>query len=163
MSNTKQKDFVMKPIKILLISILVLFAVSSTAAAKDFGWTRAFNIQAKADLPQFRARMAARFDLSDMQVIALRNFFASPADAYIMLRLGEIQGGLKKISREQAIDAVNKYRCHRDKGWEELAGILGVETGSKEFLSLKLNHDLYDTNSQDQVAFSDFDSVNDNM
>lgn len=153
----------MKPIKILLISILALLAVSSTAAANDFSWTRAFNIQAKADLPQFRARMAARFDLSDMQVITLRNFFATPADAYIMLRLGEIQGGLKKVSREQAIDAVNKYRSNRDKSWEELAQILGVETESKEFVALKLNHDLYVTNTHDQVAFSDFDSVNDNL
>ncbi len=75
MSNTKQKDFVMKPIKILLISILVLSAFSSTAAAKDFGWNRAFNMQAKADLPQFRARIAARFDLSDMQVYYPAQFF----------------------------------------------------------------------------------------
>ena len=153
----------MKLFKILFISLLALLVISSTAAAKDFSWTRSFNKQAKADLPQFRTRMAARFDLSDMQVIALRNIFASPADAYIMLRLGEIQGGLKKVSREQAIDAVNKYRSNRDKGWEELAGILGIETESKEFVALKLNHDLYGTNTHDQVAYSNFDSVNDNL
>lgn len=153
----------MKLFKILFIALLALLVISSTAAAKDFSWTRNFNMQAKADQPQFRARMAARFDLSDMQVIALRNIFASPADAYIMLRLGEIQGGLKKVSREQAIDAVNKYRSNRDKGWEELAQILGVETESKEFVALKLNHDLYGTDTHDQVAFSSFDSVKENL
>ena len=81
----------MKIFKILLISTLTLFIVSSTAAAKDFGWTRNFNKEAKSDPVVFRSRLAARFDLRDIQVIALRNIFASPADAYIMLRLGEMK------------------------------------------------------------------------
>ena len=96
----------MKLFKILLIASIALLIVSSAAIARDFGWTRDFNIQAKADPPGFRARLATRFDLSDFQVIALRNIFASPADAYIMLRFGEMQGDLKKVSKEQGIEAV---------------------------------------------------------
>jgi len=144
----------MKFIRILLVTVLALMAVSSVAAAKDFGWTRNFNRHARADLPEFSAKMAARFDLSDIQVIALRNIFASPADAYIMLRLGEMQdGGLKKLSKEQAIAAVNAYRGNRDKGWNVLAEMLGVETGSKEFIALKRGHDLDSSAEQDQVAY----------
>jgi len=147
----------MKLCKILLISTMTILSVSSLAIAGDFGWTRNFNIQAKADPLEFRARLAARFDLSDVQVIALRNIFASPADAYIMLRLGEMQeGGLKKLSKETAIEAVNKYRLNRGKGWYKLAEILGVETESKEFLALKLGHDLEGGSKQDQVAYSNY-------
>jgi len=154
----------MKLIRILFISVLAIAALSTVAAARDFGWTGNFNKQAKADPPQFRAEMAARFDLSDMQVIALRNIFASPADAYIMLRLGEMQdGGLKKLSREKAIAAVNTYRCNKDKGWSALAEMLGVETKSKEFVALKLNHDLYGVNSHDQVAYTGYDKGKDRL
>ena len=145
----------MKLFKIVFISMMVLLVVSSAAMASDFGWTRNFNKQAKADWSEFRAKMATRFDLRDMQVIALRNIFASPADAYIMLRFGEMKGVLKKLSKEEGIAAVKKYRENKDKGWEVLAGILGVETESDEFLALRNGHDLYDDNNRDQqVAYN---------
>jgi len=41
----------MKLFKILLIASMALMIVSSAAIASDFGWTRDFNIQAKADPP----------------------------------------------------------------------------------------------------------------
>ncbi len=150
----------MKLFKILLISSLVLFVVSSAATASDFGWTRDFNIQAKADWPGFRVRLAARFDLSDLQVIALRNIFDCPADAYIMLRFGEMKGVLKKLSKEQGIAAIKKYRINKDKGWGVLAKSLGVDPGSKEFLALKRGHDLHGGNNRVQVASNDYDRGN---
>ena len=146
----------MKLFKIVFISMMLLLVVSSAAMASDFGWTRNFNKQAKADWPGFKAKMATRFDLRDMQVIALRNIFASPADAYIMLRFGEMKGVLKKLSKEEGVAAVKKYRENKEKGWEVLAGILGVETESEEFLALKHGHDLYDYNKRDQVANSGY-------
>ena len=150
----------MKLFKILLISSMAILVVSSAAIASDFGWTRNFNIQAKADPPGFRTRLAARIDLSDVQVIALRYIFDSPADAYIMLRLGEMQGMLKRLSREQGIEAIKKYRSNKGKGWDALAESLGVEPGSKEYHALKRNHDLHGGNNRDQVAYSDYDRGN---
>jgi hypothetical protein len=145
----------MKLFRILSIAIIALLVCSAAAMASDFGWTRDFNKQAKADWPGFRAKMATRFDLRDMQVIALRNIFASPADAYIMLRFGEMKGVLKKLSKEEGIEAVKKYRANKQKGWLVLAGILGVETESDEFLALRSGHDLYDDNNHDQqVAYN---------
>lgn len=143
--------------KMLLIAAMAILIVSSPATARDFGWTRNFNLQAKADPFEFRARLAARFDLSDIQVMALRNIFASPADAYIMLRLGEIQGVLKKLSKEEGIEAVQKYRSNRCKGWDMVAASLGVAPGSEEFLALKRDHDLHDGNTSDQVAYSGYE------
>jgi hypothetical protein len=147
----------MKLFKILLIASMALMIVSSAAIASDFGWTRDFNIQAKADPPGFRARIAKRFNLSDLHAIALRNIFASPADAYIMLRFGEMQGMLKGLSKEQGIAAVKKYRCNKGKGWNVVAKSLGVETESKGFLVLKRGHDLPGGNSSDRVAYVDND------
>ena len=150
----------MKLFKILLIASMALMIVSSAAIASDFGWTRDFNIQAKADPPGFRARMAKRFNLSDLHGIALRNIFASPADAYIMLRFGEMQGILKGLSKEQGIAAVKKYRCNKGKAWDVLAKSLGVEVGSEEFLALKRGHDLPGGNSSNRVASVDNDRGN---
>ena len=150
----------MKLFKIILFASIVLFVVSSVAMAKDFGWTRDFNLQAKADMQGFREKLATRFDLSDFQVIALRNIFASPADAYIMLRFGEIQGGLKKLSKEQAIEAVEKYRSNKGKGWDELAKSLGLEPKSKEYLALKRGHDLPVSDTPSRVAYRDYDRSN---
>ena len=153
----------MKLFKILLISSLALLAVSSAAAASDFDWIRNFNILARTDPFEFKAKMATRFDLSDMQVIALRNIFDSPADAYIMLRLGEIKGVLKTLSKEEGLEAIKKYRSNKDKGWDVLAEILGVETESDEFLALKRDHDLHGANNHDQIAYSSPDHDNDTL
>ena len=153
----------MKLFKILFISTMVILAVSSAATADDFGWTSNFNIQAKTDPPAFREKLAARFDLSDLQVFTLRNIFASPADAYIMLRFSEMQGGLRKLSKKEITEAVKKYRRNRDKGWDEVAESLGVETASKEFLALRHNHDLYGVTINDTVAYSGYARGNDNF
>jgi hypothetical protein len=153
----------MKLFKILLFASLALLVVSSTAAAGDFGWVRNFNILAKTDPFEFRAKMATRFDLSDMQAIALRNIFDNPADAYIMLRLGEIKGVLKTLSKEEGLEAIKEYRSNEDKGWDVLAEILGVETRSKEFLALKRGHDLDDGNNRAQVAYSGLNQGNDTL
>jgi hypothetical protein len=150
----------MKLLKILLISSLALLTVSSAATASDFGWIRNFNILAKSAPFEFRARMASRFDLSDLQAIALRNIFDSPADAYIMLRLGEIKGVLKTLSQEEGIEVIKKYRSYKDKGWDILAENLGVETESEEFLALKRDHDLHGDNNREQVAYSGPDHGN---
>jgi hypothetical protein len=150
----------MKLFKIILISLMALLVVSSTAMARDFSWTRDFNKQAKADLPEFRARMTTRFEISELHAIALRNIFASPADAYIMLRFGEMQGVLKKLSREEGIAAIKKYRRNKEKGWIVVAESLGVDPGSDEFLALKQGHDLYDGKSHDQVAYREHNRGN---
>jgi hypothetical protein len=150
----------MKSFKFLLIACLGFFVVSSAAIASDFGWTRDFNIQAQADPSEFRARLATRFNLRDIQVIAMLSIFDSPADAYIMLRLGEIQGMLKGLSREQSVAAIKKYRHNKDKGWGALAKSLGVKPGSEEFHALKKGHDLHGGSNNAQVLYSAYDHSN---
>lgn len=126
----------MKTFKILLGVLVVLFALSPAAVAKDFGWVDDFNIRAQADPSGFRAQLATRFHIGDAQISAVLGNVASPADAYIVFRLGEMSGyPTDRVMRE--------YQSGKGKGWGALAKSLGIKPGSKEFHALKRGHDLY--------------------
>jgi hypothetical protein len=140
----------MKLCRIVLIALMALLVVSSAATASDFGWTRDFNIQAQADPSGFRARLATRFNFGDVQVKAVLSNFDSPADAYLMLRLGEMSG--RPIG-----DVVEKYRNYKGKGWGALAKSLGIKPGSEAFHALKRGHDLHEGNNHGQVHYSSYD------
>jgi len=132
----------MKTVKMLLLSaILLLVAVPSVFAA-DFDWTRDFNIQAQADPSGFRARIATRFNIGDLQVKAVLSNFEDPSDTYIALRLGEMSG--------RPVDyVIEQYKTNKGKGWGSLAKSLGIKPGSEEFHALKQGHDLYGDHDRD--------------
>jgi len=140
----------MNLLKILFISLWALLAVTSFAMANDFGWTEDLNIQAQADPSGFRARLATRFNIGDVEVRAVLGNIGNPADAYIILRLGEMSGRPTSY-------VVDRYRQDKGKGWGALAKSLGIKPGSEEFHALKSGQDLYPNNKSGQV----FDSAND--
>ena len=140
----------MKSGKILLISTLALFVVSTTAIAGDFDWIRDYNIQAQADPSGFRARLATRFKLGDVEVRAVLSNCDSQADAYLMLRLGEMSGRPTGY-------VVEKYKHNKGKDWGALAKSLGIKPGSEEFHALKRGHDLPGGKHHGQVLYSSYD------
>ena len=125
----------MKQSKILFMVSMMVLLISSVAAAGDFSWIRDFNIQAEADPSGFRARLATRFQIGDMQINAVLGNVEKPADAYMVLRLGEMSGR----SPQYVLD---KYKSERRKGWGALAKSLGIKPGSREFHALKRGQDL---------------------
>lgn len=125
----------------VMLSIILLLAFSAAATAGDFDWTRDFNVRADADPSGFRLRIAARFHMGDAQVNAVLTNVESPADAYIVLRLGE-------IAAQPPDYVIQQYRTSRGKGWGALAKSLGIKPGSKEFHALKRGSDLYDVDSR---------------
>ncbi|NJD57194.1 MAG: hypothetical protein FIA94_12440 [Nitrospirae bacterium] len=127
------KMFFMFPVIFLLVS------TASVPAAGDFDWTSDFNIRAEADPSGFRARLAARFRIGDAQINAVVSHVERPADAYIVLRLGE-------MAAKPADYVMEKYRSGKGKGWGALAQSLGIKPGSKEFHDLKRGNDLYEDN-----------------
>ncbi len=127
----------MKRIKILSVLSAVLLALSSVAVAGDFDWLKDLNIQAQADPSGFRARLGARFQIGDVQINAVLSNVQEPADAYMVLRLGE-------MSSRPTDYVIKEYRSGKSKGWGALAKSLGIKPGSKEFHALKNGHDLYD-------------------
>ena len=127
----------MKTAKMLFgVAMLVMFAAGAAAAASDFAWVDGFNVQVQSDPSGFRARMAARFHVGDAQISAVLSNVRSPADAYIVFRLGEMSGyPTDRVLRE--------YQGGKGKGWGVIAKNLGIKPGSKEFHALKRSQDLY--------------------
>ena len=134
----------MKLLKILLLASIVQLAVFSVAVAGDFGWLSDLSNKAQADLSDFRARLAVRFNVGDAEIEAVLSNVEKPADAYIVLRLGE-------MSRHQTDYVIAKYRSNKGKGWGVLAKSLGIKPGSREFHALKRGHDLYDARGSGMV------------
>ena len=127
----------MKTIKVFFVVSMALFLFSSAVVASDFDWISGFNIQAEADPSGFRARLATRFKIGDAQINIVLDNVEKPADAYMVLKLGE----MSNVSTEKVIE---EYKSGKGKGWGVLAKRLGIKPGSKEFHALKRGHDLYD-------------------
>jgi hypothetical protein len=126
-----------KLLKILFSFSMMLLFVSSVAAAGDFDWLKDLNIQAEADPSGFRARLGARFKIGDVEIQTVLSNVEKPAEAYMVLRLGE-------MSARPTDYVIKEYRSSKDKGWGALAKSLGIKPGSKEFHALKNGHDLHD-------------------
>lgn len=125
--------------KRLILSILIsigLLMVSSIACAGDFGWMGDFNVQAEADPSDFRARLGARFKVGDVEINAVLSNAENPAEAYILLCIGE-------MSNQPIYNVIEKYKNVKRKGWGALAKSLGIKPGSKEFHALKQGQNLY--------------------
>jgi hypothetical protein len=127
-----------------IVSILFLFLSSSAlVVAGDFDWLRDLNIRAEADPSGFRARLATRFKIGDTRINAVLSNVDKPADAYMVLRLGE-------MSAKPTDYVIEKYQYGKGKGWGALAQSLGIKPGSKEFHALKNGYDLYNGNDKDK-------------
>jgi len=132
----------MKLLKFLAVLSMILLLVPSAAVAGDFDWLRNLNIQAEADPSGFRARLGARFKIGDAEINTVLSNVERPADAYMVLRLGE-------ISKQSTNYVVSQYRSGKGKGWGALAKSLGIKPGSSEFHALKNGHELYDEKGRD--------------
>ncbi|MEA3547064.1 MAG: hypothetical protein U9R66_05310 [Thermodesulfobacteriota bacterium] len=140
----------MKPVKILVLTLMALLVATQIAVAGDYYWARNLNMQAQADPSGFRARLATRFKIGDLQVKTVLSNFDRPADAYMMLRLGEMSGRPTHY-------VIDKYRSGKNKGWGALAKSLGIKPGSKEFHALKRGHDLHEGYNRSHVRYSSYD------
>jgi hypothetical protein len=133
----------MKFHKILfVVSVIVLLLSSSEVVlAGDFDWMRDFNIRAETNLSEFRVRLGARFKIGDTEINAVLSNVETPANAYMVCRLGEMSG--KPTSY-----VVDQYRYGKSKGWGTIAKSLGIKPGSKKFHALKQGNDFYDDNDK---------------
>ncbi len=131
----------MKHAKALFLTAALLLSLSSGVLAADFDWVRDFNLKAEADPSGFRARLAARFKIGDLEIGTVLSTCEKPADAYIVLRLGE-------MSNRPTEYVIERYKIDKAKGWGVLAKSLGIKPGSREFHALKRGSDLYDDNGK---------------
>lgn len=110
---------------------LLAACVCLTATAGDLdSFLKDLNIQAKADLNGFSARVAAQFKVGDLQVKAVLEKVGDPADAFMVFQLGQFSG--------KPVDHVlQTYKAGKGKGWGAMAKDLGIKPGSAEFHALK--------------------------
>ncbi len=126
----------MKALKIVFIGMMVFSFFSAAAFAGDFDWIKDLNIRAEADPSEFRAQLAARFKIGNAEINTIISNVDRPADAYMVLRLGE-------MSNQPTDYVIKQYRSRKNQGWGVLAKSLGIKPGSREFHALKRGHDLY--------------------
>lgn len=118
------------------VAVIVAFlALSSLAAAADFDWMRDLSVRAEADPSGFSVSLASRFRVGSAEVQAVIGKVEQPADAYMVMRLGEMSG-------QPVEKVVEQYTKEKGKGWGALARSLGIKPGSPEFHALKRGHDL---------------------
>jgi hypothetical protein len=115
--------------------MLAIVLSATVVAAGDFDWTKDFNIRAEAGPDGFRTQLSTRFKKGNAEVNVVLGNVDRPADAYMVLRLGEMSGKPLDYVLEQ-------YRAQKGKGWGVLAKNLGIKPGSPEFKALKTGHDL---------------------
>ena len=125
----------MKHIKYFFLIQASLFLLAASAFAGDFGWLNELDLEVRADSSGFRTRLETRFNVGHVEVKTVLGNVARPADAYMVLRLGELSGlPIKTV--------IGEYKKSRGKGWGVMAKNLGIKPGSSAFHALKGGHDL---------------------
>jgi hypothetical protein len=135
------KEELMKLFKILIAFLIVFMMVTSVSIAGDFDWMKDFSIKADADSSGFKARLSTRFKIGNTEINAILSNVDNSADAYMVLRLGEMSG-------QPAKEVIKRYKSGKGKGWGVLAKSLGIKPGSQEFHALKNGDDLYGIKSK---------------
>ena len=123
----------MKRMILLCLALTLLTPLTAFCGGlEDF--LASVNIQARADLPGFSAKISTQFGVPVQKVQAVIQTVHEPADAFMIFQLGQMSG--KQPDRVMAA-----YTPNKKKGWGAIAKELGIKPGSAEFHALK-NGDL---------------------
>lgn len=122
-------------ISVMVAGVFLLLAIATIASAGDFDWLKDFSVQAQLDPSGFKAQLATRFNIGDVQVNAVLSNVPDPGDAYMVMRLVE-------MSSKPTEYVIEQYKSGKNKGWGALANSLGIKPGSAEFKALKQGGDL---------------------
>lgn len=116
--------------KRIVLAMLALFLTCSPAIAGLDDFLSSLNIQARADMNGFSARVGAQFGVPEAQVRTVISTVKEPADAFMVFQLGQ-------MAQKPPEKVVQVYQTHRGKGWGVIAKELGIKPGSPEFHALK--------------------------
>lgn len=121
----------MMKIRFLILSLVMIMAGMVSVAHADLdSFLKSVNIEAQADMGDFSVKLSAQFGTPVPDVNAIIKAVASPADAFMVLQLGQMAGKEPEV-------ALQTYRRSRGKGWGAIAQELGIKPGSPEFHALK--------------------------
>jgi hypothetical protein len=120
----------MKKIRSVVFLLVVIMSIASVAYADLDNFLKNVNIQAQTDMKNFSIKLSAQFGVPIPQVDAIIKRVPAPADAFMVLQLGQ-------MANKQPEVVLQTYQRSRGKGWGELAKELGIKPGSPEFHALK--------------------------
>ena len=115
---------------IFIATMFILLNSLAIAGGGLDGFLNDLNIQARADMNGFSAKVSAQFSVPLPQVHAVIGTVAAPADAFMVFQLGQ-------MTHKPPETVVQVYQAHRGKGWGVIAKSLGIKPGSPEFHALK--------------------------
>ena len=107
---------------------LFLFCTPAFAGLDDF--LTNLNIQARADMNGFTAKICTQFGVPEVQVRTVIGTVKEPADAFMVFQLGQ-------MARKPPETVVQSYKANQGKGWGVIAKSLGIKPGSPAFHALK--------------------------
>lgn len=136
--------------RLILLSLTLMLLTPLTAFASLDSFLSSLNVQARADLPGFSAKVSAQFGVPQAKVQMVLQSVPEPADAFMLFQLGQFSG--KPVDRVYEV-----YQPNKKKGWGAIAKQLGIKPGSPEFHALKRG-DLHFTGQPSGRGHEDSDS-----
>jgi hypothetical protein len=118
----------MKKIVLAVLALLMCSNLSFAGGLDNF--IGSLNVQARTDMNDFSVRLSTQFGIPQTQVSAVISSVREPADAFIVLQLGQ----WAQLPPERVL---RTYESQRGKGWGAMAKSLGIKPGSAEFHALK--------------------------
>jgi hypothetical protein len=116
---------------IAILSVAALLTGLAPAAHADLeDFLRNVNRQALSDIENFNDRLSRQFGIPVPDVEAIVRSVPDPADAFMILQLGEMAHVAPAV-------VLQRYERSKGKGWGNLAKELGIKPGSAEFHALK--------------------------
>ena len=119
----------MKRILFAATMIFLLCGLALAGGGLD-GFLGDLNIQARADMNGFSARVSTQFGVPEVQVRSIIGTVSTPADAFMVFQLG-------RMTQKPPETVLHVYQANRGKGWGVIAKSLGIKPGSREFHALK--------------------------
>lgn len=113
-----------------LFAALLMQPVAGSCGGDLDSFVGSLNVQANADLPGFKVKLSAQFGIPVPQVEMVIARVQTPADAYMVLKVGE-------VARQPQEVVLKEYQANKGKGWGVIAKNLGIKPGSREFHELK--------------------------
>jgi len=120
----------MKKLCMMASLVVIIVSMAAVAHADLDGFLQSVNIQARTDMKNFNVKLSAQFGVPVPQVEAIVRSVSAPADAFMVLQLGQ-------MTNKQPEVVLQTYQRGKGKGWGALAKELGIKPGSAEFHALK--------------------------
>ena len=113
-----------------VVLMFLMFEAPAMAAGGLDAFLNNVNVQARADMNGFSAKVAAQFGVPEAQVRLVLGQVNAPADAFMVFQLGQ-------MTNQHPDTVMQVYQSHKGRGWGVIAKELGIKPGSAQFHALK--------------------------